>query len=167
MHKNSLLLMSNFLNKYLKNESLNILDVGSFVVKGQQKFGSYKQFMKSSWKYLGIDIAPGRNVDLIVEQYKWNIGIFDVIITGQTLEHVEYPWLFMEEINNHLKSNGLCCIIAPAVIHEHKYPVDCYRYYPDGMKALASWVKFKVLECYRTIDEKDHLEDTCLIAIKP
>ena len=64
-----------------------------------------------------------------------------------------------------LKKNGLCCIIAPAKLHEHRYPIDTFRYYPDGMRALAKYSNLKVLEVKRiVVDIKG--EDTYLIAKK-
>ena len=38
---------------------------------------------------------------------------------------------------------GLACIIAPACWHKHRYPIDCYRFYPDGMIALCKWAGLK------------------------
>ena len=160
--------MKAFVEERLQDERLKILDLGSRVVSGQQKLGSYRQFFKNEkWQYVGADTEAGDNVDVVIQGYNFPFkdGEFDVIISGQTLEHVEYPWVWMKELTRVLKKDGLCCIIAPAVIHEHKYPIDTYRYYPDGMKSLAKWSGLEVIKTKRiVIDER--MEDTYLIAKK-
>jgi len=170
MHANSIYLMKGFIKHYLfdkTNKKLKILDLGSQVVKNQA-IGSYRPlFNNSNWQYTGVDIAKGENVDVVIKPYSFPFknNHFDVVISGQTLEHIEYPWKWIRELARVVKKNGLVCLIAPAVIHEHKYPIDTYRYYPDGMNALAKWANLKVIDVKRVpFDRK--LEDTYLIASK-
>ena len=140
MHLSSLNIMKMFVENYFSDKELKILDIGSRVVDGQEKLGSYRQFVTNKkWQYTGLDAEAGNNVDIVAEgdSLPFADEEFDVVISGQTLEHVEFPWVLMKELARVLKKDGLCCIIAPAVVHEHKYPIDTYRYYPDGMKALA------------------------------
>ncbi|MDD4478561.1 MAG: class I SAM-dependent methyltransferase [Mesotoga sp.] len=122
--------------------SQRVLDVGSMDVNG-----SYKPLFQDH-DYQGLDIAPGPNVDIVApDPYDWPIedNSFDVVISGQCLEHVEYPWRTVEEIARVLKPGGMCCIIAPSNGPEHRYPIDCYRYMPDGMKAMAKDAGLKVV----------------------
>ncbi len=161
--------MKMFIEKRLPDKELKILDLGSRVVKGQEKLGSYRQLITNNkWNYIGVDTDTGENVDIVLKdgyKFPFKDEEFDVIISGQTLEHIEYPWVWMTELARILKKRGLCCIIAPAVIHEHRYPIDTYRYYPDGMKALAKWSGLTVLEVQRIVVDK-RMEDTYLIAKK-
>lgn len=94
----------------------------------------------------------GVNVDIVLEKpYQWkNIKSqsFDVVVCGQMLEHDEFFWLTMLEIKRVMKPEGICCIIAPSGGPEHRYPVDCYRYYPDGFRAVARYAGLEVLEVY-------------------
>ena len=98
---------------------------------------------------------------------------FEVIISGQAFEHIEYPWLIIEEMNRVLKKNGLICIVAPSRGPEHKYPVDCWRYYPDGFRALAKWANLEVLDAKTSwgksgfTDGSDQWGDTFCILYKP
>ncbi|MBI5416532.1 glycosyltransferase [Candidatus Poribacteria bacterium] len=150
MHQSSFNIVNKFrdiVDKHFNNTLLKILDVGSYGVNG-----TYKEIFSDKNKYLytGLDLAPGPNVDFVPKDpYSWNElepGSFDVIISGQTFEHIEFPWLIMEEMENKIKPNGLICLIAPSRGPEHKYPLDCWRYYPDGFCALAKWVGLKVLD---------------------
>lgn len=153
MHKSSLENMRYFINKYMDSDkSYKILDLGSQVVDGEIN-GSYKSlFNNDKWEYFGADVVSGDNVDIVLEKpYKWaNIKnrTFDCIVCGQMLEHCEYFWLTILEIRRVLKVNGLCCIIAPSGGVEHRYPVDCYRYYPDGMRAIAKYAGLTTVETY-------------------
>lgn len=68
-------------------------------------------------QYVGADIEKGPNVDVVLKQpYCWDCfedEEFEYIISGQALEHIEYPWLTMQEIYKKLKWGGIICIIAP------------------------------------------------------
>ena len=95
------------------------------------------------------------------------------MISGQAFEHIEFFWLTMLEISRVLKPEGLCCLIAPSSGPEHRYPVDCWRFYPDGFAALARFTSLKVLEVYSQDgptgyqDGSDMWQDTVLVCRKP
>lgn len=159
MHKSSYLNMQRFVDKYLKsrkNEFIAIADIGS-----QDVNGSYKPlFDYPSWTYLGVDMALGSNVDVVLENvYSWtelDSQSFDVVVSGQAFEHIEFFWITMLEIRRVMKPGGLCCLIAPSGGKEHRYPVDCWRFYPDGMRALAKYAVLDVLEVYAQWDKKEY-----------
>jgi len=176
MHLSSMDKMRAFKEKYLADKSdepLVIVDIGA-----QSIGGSYREiFSVATWKYLGVDISPGENIDLVVEDpYDWaeiKTDSIDVIVSGQTFEHIEYFWLTIGEFARVLKPGGLCCIIAPSGGREHRYPVDCWRFYPDGFKALAKYGGLNVLEAWTQwesldySDDSDTWADTVLVASKP
>jgi len=153
MHPTSLNKMKAFAEEYLKgfeNSELTIVDVGA---KAYLNNPTYRPFFnKPKWKYFGLDLEPGENVDIVVSNpYNWKEvpdNFADVIISGQAFEHIEFPWLTIKEIYRVLKPSGVCCIIAPSSGPENKRPYDCWRFYPDGMKALAKWAGFKVVEVF-------------------
>jgi len=155
MHKESIELMRNFTERYLdKNLSLNILDVGSYNVNG-----SYKSLFKNdSWSYCGLDMVNGSNVD-VVSKSAYDFGLdrqFDVVISGNCLEHVEAPWKWIKEVEKITKEGGLVCIITPFSIGEHRYPFDCWRILPDGYKYLLEHESnFTVLESKVNIIEQE------------
>ena len=63
----------------------------------------------------------------------------DVIVSGQAFEHIEFFWLTWLEMTRILKPGGLIFLVAPSRGPEHRYPQDCWRFYPDGYRALASF----------------------------
>lgn len=122
------------------------MDLGSLDVNG-----SYKSlFDKPAWRYTGLDVTPGDNVDIVLKNsYSWpeiRTDSVDVLISGQAFEHIEYFWITMLEIERVLKPGGICCIIAPSGGPEHRYPVDCWRFYKDGFAAMARFARVKVLD---------------------
>jgi len=151
MHQSSMDRMREFVNGPLlppwldgrdENFPLTVLDVGSIDV-----CGTYRAlFPEPMYKYTGLDLEPGKNVDIVADHpYYWgvrgkmgdiNTYQFDVIISGQCLEHVYDTHKWIREVYEHLKPGGICCIIAPWQWEEHKFPVDCWRILPDGMRFL-------------------------------
>jgi hypothetical protein len=72
----------------------------------------------------------------------------------------------MFEIARVLKPGGVAAIIAPSNGVEHRYPVDCWRFYRDGFVALASWVDCEVLDVF-TDWNRAVWADSVLVARKP
>lgn len=163
MHQSSYDKMASFVARFLtskKDEPLIILDLGS-----QDINGTYKPlFLSPAWKYLGVDISQGNNVDIIVPNpYSWNnipSDYADVFISGQTFEHIDYIWLTMKEIFRVLKPGGLCCIIAPSSGIEHQYPVDCWRIYPEGFKALANYAGMEIIDVYTQWEDENYSDNS-------
>jgi SAM-dependent methyltransferase len=146
MHKESYEIMEYFVKKYLdRSKKLEILDIGSYNVNG-----TYKElFNNSTWKYLGLDMTEGPNVDIVsISAYDFGIDKkFDVVVSGNCLEHVEAPWKWISELVKVTKKGGLVCIITPFSLGEHRYPVDCWRILPDGYRFLLEKENnFKILE---------------------
>lgn len=124
---------------------LDVIDIGSYDVNG-----SYKQFFeKPGWHYTGVDLAPGPNVDVVLTSpYRLPFPSFsvDVVVSGQAFEHVEFFWLTWMEMSRVLKPGGLIFLLAPSRGPEHRYPQDCWRFYPDGYRALAKYTGLELLE---------------------
>ena len=165
--------MTGFVALYMskmRGKKISILDIGSRNnVDSKSDSRTYKElFSDENWNYVGMDICPGDNVDIVVtDMYHWNIESesYDVVISGQTFEHIEYFWLTMQEIYRVLKPMGLVCIIAPSTGNEHRHPKDCWRFYADGLKAMATYAKLEIIEAVITHDDSTW-NDAVLIAKK-
>ena len=71
MHPSSYDRMAEFCHDYLaarRGETLTIVDLGSCDYNG-----SYRPiFAQKPWRYLGVDLNPGKNVDLVLrDPYRW------------------------------------------------------------------------------------------------
>lgn len=156
MHPSCQQLMRDFVEKYLSplrelKHPLTVIDIGSYNVNGTFK----SQFNEENWKYIGIDIRKGENVDIVLEdpyKYPFDNSSIDVIISGNTFEHIEYPWKAFEEINRVIKPGGLICIIVPSFGGKHE-EFDAWRILPDGMESLCKWSNLSVIETF--ISQRD------------
>ena len=138
MHSESYALMQEIVDKLLQNEKIHaggrVLDVGSYDVNG-----TYKPiFEDRNFIYTGLDISPGPNVDIVANIYnlKGLENAYDLVISGQALEHLEFPLLAAQSIKNCIRPGGWAVLIAPAEWPVHRHPIDCWRILPDGMSFL-------------------------------
>lgn len=146
MHLSSLQHVQRLVDRYLLNKNcVSILDIGSYDVNG-----SYKQFFaRDGWRYVGVDLAPGPNVDIVLSSpYRLPVSSYsvDVIVSGQAFEHIEYFWLTWLEMARVLKPGGFIFLLAPSRGYEHRHPQDCWRFYPDSYRALANYAGMQLLE---------------------
>jgi SAM-dependent methyltransferase len=90
---------------------------------------------------------------------------FDIVFNGQVIEHVRKPWRWIKEIARIVKTNGKVIIINPVNWKFHEYPVDCWRIYPEGIKALFEDAK---IQCeFSTFENLDRRAiDTFSVGIK-
>ena len=178
MHQSAFEKMRIFVEKYLMDfseKNLIILDVGSSIKEAQ--ISQKELFNQKNWIYKGLDIEEGPNVDIVVKDpYDWleiESDFFDVVISSQTFEHIPYFWVTAFEIGRVLKEGGLACIIAPSAGGEHRFPLDTFRYYPDGFSSLCDYLGFIKIETYRQDvdlqypDGSDPVKDCCLVMQKP
>ena len=176
MHESSYQKMEGFRRRYLggrEAEALRIYDLGS-----QDVNGSYRPlFSEPAWRYAGLDMTDGKNVDVVLRTpYAWKEiagGSADVVISGQAFEHIQYFWITMLEVARVLKPGGICCILAPSSGPEHRYPTDCWRFYPDGMTSLAHFAHLEVIEATTQWEDKGYADgsdwwhDSMLVCRKP
>lgn len=123
-----------------------VVDIGS-----QDVNGSYRELFKDNWEYVGVDAVPGRNVDTVMVT-EFDTGLPDyyanLVISGQCLEHCSNPFKLVEEMYRICTHNSRCIIIAPFIWKEHKYPIDCWRFLPDGMNCLFKNAGFQSIKSY-------------------
>jgi SAM-dependent methyltransferase len=154
MHKNALIHAEKFYSNYCaKNaQELKIIEIGSLDVNG-----SIRNIFKDVKEYIGIDFEEGPGVDKILTdpyEFPFEDNVFDVLATTSCFEHSEMFWLTFLEGMRILKPNGLFYLNVPSDwIEYHRYPVDCWRFYPDSSKALETWgrrnkIPVMVLESY-------------------
>jgi SAM-dependent methyltransferase len=114
-------------------EGAQIIEIGSYDVNG-----TYNDLF-TKWKYTGLDQIAGPNVDLVM------LGLFDtglpadtadIVVCGQVLEHCSNPFKLADEMIRILKPGGWLFIVAPYFIAQHRHPIDCWRFLPDGMREL-------------------------------
>jgi SAM-dependent methyltransferase len=65
----------------------------------------------------------------------------EICVTSSVFEHAELFWVLFLEILRILKPDGLLYLNAPSNGSFHRYPADCWRFYPDSGKALVTWAR--------------------------
>jgi SAM-dependent methyltransferase len=160
-----------FFNTYVnkKNEDIKILEIGSYIGGF-----SIRSLTNDKTNYIGVDLTSGPGVDIVLEnQYvlPFEDNYFDFVISSSCFEHSEFFWLTFLEIIRVLKPDGLFYLNAPSNGMFHRYPVDCWRFFPDSGLALANWGKknnfnCEVIEQYTSDKENDIWSDYVCIFIK-
>ena len=135
-----------FFNTYI-DETLNlkIVDVGS-----QDVNGSLRSFSSPNHQYVGVDFVDGKGVDVIIRDpysLPFDSESVNVVLSSSCFEHSEFFWLLFNEALRILKSNGLLYLNVPSNGLFHRYPVDCWRFYPDSGVALVNWGKRSGYKC--------------------
>lgn len=140
--------MQRLVSTHLDRErALQAIDIGSYDVNG-----SYRTLFDSPhWRYTGVDLEAGPGVDVVLSspyRFPFASRSVDVIVSGQAFEHIEYFWATWLEMMRVLKPGGLVFLIAPSRGPEHRYPQDCWRFYPDGYRALAKFGRCELVEVH-------------------
>ena len=140
MNALSMELMRKVVEEYDLTDGKTVIDVGSYDVNG-----TYRPLFTSS-RYVGADIRPGPNVDVIVDSPEWHaLKGADAIVTGSTFEHVEDAPKLMEQMYEVLAPGGVLCVQVPSCGPKHDYP-NWYRNYSAGdMASLMEMAGFTVL----------------------
>ena len=61
----------------------------------------------------------------------------DIVVSGQVIEHVRKPWIWMKELARVCAPGGVVVTVNPVSWPYHEAPVDCWRIYPEGMRSLC------------------------------
>lgn len=70
---------------------------------------------------------------------------FDVVVAANVIEHVRKPWRWTPELARVTKPGGYVMVTCPVTWEYHPVPVDCWRMYPEGLRALAEEARLEVV----------------------
>lgn len=135
-----------YLDKLNKNKELKLVEIGSMAMGSTVK----SLLNQDKIKYIGLDIAPGPNVDCVITdpyKYPFEENSIDIVVSISTFEHTDFFWLSFLEILRILKPEGLFFLNAPSNSHFHRHPVDSWRFYPDSSYSLVKWGKKNNYNC--------------------
>lgn len=149
--------------------NVTVVDIGA-----QDVNGSLREVCPPNASYIGVDFETAKGVDIVIEDpYKlpFDSESVDVVVSSSCFEHSEMFWLVFNEVLRILKPNGLFYLNAPANGVFHRYPVDCWRFFPDSGKALVTWAQrcgtnAELLESYTSLQYVDIWNDFVAVFIK-
>jgi SAM-dependent methyltransferase len=136
--------------RYLeKGRRYRVFDLGSRISPGQD--ATHRGLLRDyDCEYTGIDIRAGRNVDVVMKR-PYSVPVksnsADVVFAGQVFEHVPFFWASMLELARVMKPHGHLFLTVPSRGHVHSV-YDCWRYYPDAMRALAAFAALELVEAF-------------------
>ncbi len=146
-----------------------VIEIGSQDVNGNLRGCSPPAF-----RYTGVDFVAGRGVDVVLEDpyvLPFPDASADVVLSSSCFEHSEMFWLSFMEILRVLKPGGLFYLNAPGNGEFHRWPVDCWRFYPDSGRALLTWARRNglrpaLLESYTSLQVGDQWNDFVAVFLK-
>lgn len=178
MHRSSYLKAKAFVDTYLRpaaHQPLSVLEIGSKCYESQDTCRSL--FGGMDVNYLGLDVEPGPGVDLVpAHPFVWRElqdEAFDACLCVQVFEHNPFFWITFAEIARVLKQGGLALVIAPGRGPVHRYPADCWRFFPDAWSSLCAYTGLELKETFfedsddRRGDPSLMWADSCAIVRKP
>ena len=122
-----------------------ILDIGGRGLNGDRSYKSV--FEKNVVDYHIADIQKGENVTHVMPSEYVIPAVnkfYDIVVSGQTLEHVKNPFKLVIEMTRVLKDQGYLIIIAPSSGPRHD-SIDCWRFMDDAFKAIAEECNLKII----------------------
>src|SRR5690242_17879182 len=125
MHPSALKFGKRFFDAYAVSRG-TVVDIGA-----QDLNGSLKDVCPKRLKYVGVDFAAGKGVDVILKDpYKlpFEDRSADFVVSSSCFEHSEMFWLLFLEILRILKPEGVFYLNVPSNGIFHRYPVDCWRF---------------------------------------
>jgi SAM-dependent methyltransferase len=165
MHQNSKLLFE----KYAKG----LIQPGSTVLEvGPDKVPSTYMTLTGylpGLQWHTVDINPAVQTTFVAYgEYVFGIKSegYDVVLSGQVIEHVRKIWRWMPEVARVCKPGGLVITINPVSWEYHTAPYDCWRIYPDGMRALYEDAGLEVIMSEFESLSDDGVIDTITIGRK-
>ena len=170
MHPSALSNAKLFFDTYVaRMGQLTVVDIGA-----QDVNGSLKAVCPANAKYVGVDFVQGKGVDVVLtDPYSlpFETESVDVVLSSSCFEHAEMFWLLFVEILRILKPGGVFYLNVPSNGVFHRYPVDCWRFYPDSGNALVTWAKRSglnpaLLESYISYQDRDCWNDFVAVFIK-
>jgi SAM-dependent methyltransferase len=91
-------------------EKCAVLELGSHDVNG-----SARPLFASAARYVGVDLWPGKGVDVVGDARSYDgEGQFNICITTEALEHDPEPWVLLQSAHRALMPGGILILTAAA-----------------------------------------------------
>jgi len=116
---------------------VRVVEIGS-----QDVNGSLRSTCPAAFHYTGVDFCEAAGVDVVLQDpyaLPFDDASVDIVLSSSCFEHSEFFWLVYLEVMRCLKPGGLFYLNVPSSGDFHRYPVDCWRFYPDSGQALTRW----------------------------
>ncbi len=115
-----------------------VLEIGSRIVR---KEGTSYRSAFSNATYVGFDVLPGPNVDIVgdahrLSSYFREADKFDLVFSIAVFEHLYAPWLVASEIAKVLKVGGCAHVETHFSYRNHDRPWNFFQFSDAGLRVL-------------------------------
>lgn len=157
MHLNSELIFKEYALPYFKN-NMKILEIGP-----QGNPSAYCNIVNNRtliWNTLDFDNSLADVTFIIKDEYHYPVedNAYDIVLSGNVAEHVKKIWLWLKELKRIVVPGGYIITVNPVSWPYHEAPVDCWRIFPEGMKALCEEVNLQMILSKFESLEKEHFQ---------
>lgn len=151
------------------DEPVKVIEIGS-----QDVNGSLRSVCPEGFAYTGVDFVEGRGVDVVLQDpyaLPFADASADIVLASSVFEHSEMFWLLFLEVMRIIKPAGLFYLNVPSNGDFHRWPVDCWRFYPDSGNALVTWARRNgmrpaLIESYTSLQHDDQWNDFVAVFLK-
>ena len=158
MHLNSRLLFERYAAPYFADAS-RVLEIGPdrvpstyWELAGRRPSEWHTADLQAALETGGSDRwagAPSAFTYAMESEYQLPVEdeAYDIVLSGQVMEHVRRIWRWMPELTRVCRAGGHVITISPVSWPYHEVPLDCWRVYPEGMRALSEEAGLEVEVC--------------------
>ncbi len=159
MHRNSRLLFEKYAREYFR-PGMKVLEIGPDAAPS-----TYQKIVDDSsivWHTLDLGNDPSLTYRALSEyEFPVESGSYDIVLSGQVIEHVRQIWVWIQELARVCRPGGFVVTINPVSWPYHEAPIDCWRAFPEGMRALYEHarlgVKFSRWESLEAAGHQRHI----------
>jgi SAM-dependent methyltransferase len=114
-----------------------VVEIGSRPAESQEGIAFLRDLVGLK-PYVGCDIQPGTNVDVVTDIHRLPFADESVgaVVCVEVLEHVHDPIRAVEEIRRVLVPGGAAILTSVMFMPVHAHPWDFWRFTPEGFAQL-------------------------------
>lgn len=151
-----------FFELYGSEAIRTIVELGS-----QDLNGTLRDHCPADACYIGLDVMAAKGVDLVVNPFgplPIATDSIDAVLTSSAFEHDVCFWETFLELIRILRPGGLLYVNVPSNDAFHRFPLDCWRFYPDAGVALVQWaarrdMRVELVESFIGLPKADRWAD--------
>ena len=144
MHDSAYRIGELVMRTYSDLPNAKILEIGSLNVNG-----CLRDAAAPTTQYIGLDLEEGPSVDHVIipgADFPVEDDSFDLVMASSVFEHDSHFWDTFLRMCRATRRGGHIYVNAPSNGTVHRYPVDCWRFYPDAGLALAEHARSQGME---------------------
>src|SRR5262249_61471142 len=144
MHENSRLLFEKYV-KHLFQPGMRVIEIGPVEFPS-----TYRRALNGDLEWHTLDQYESPQLTYSTKEdhsFPVQSESYDITLSGQVIDHVRKPWRWIPELARVTRRGGLVITINPVSWGYHEAPIDCWRVFPEAMRALYEEAGLVVVLC--------------------